>query len=230
MPTRTQTAVLTLAGATAAAVLLAGCTGSSGADGSQTPASPSTPSATAASPTPSVAPSVSATSPSPSFSVSPGSEADITFAQLMIPHHEQAVEMADMALEQASTPEVRQLAQEIKGAQDPEIKLMRSWLKAWGAPEEMEGMDGMDHGGMDMGGQSAGGMMSDEDMSGLMEAQGVEFDRMWLEMMIEHHEGAIEMAKAVKEQSQNPEVLALADAIISAQEAEIAVMEQLLAQ
>jgi uncharacterized protein (DUF305 family) len=88
--------------------------------------------------------------------VSEGSEADITFAQLMIPQHEQAVQMADMALSQATTPEVQQLAQQIKDAQDPEIQQMRSWLQSWGAPEQMDGMDGMDHGSMDMGGQSAG--------------------------------------------------------------------------
>jgi uncharacterized protein (DUF305 family) len=66
-----------------------------------------------------------------------GSESDITFAQLMIPHHEQAVQMADMALQKATTPEVQQLAQQIKDAQDPEIQQMRGWLTAWDAPEQM---------------------------------------------------------------------------------------------
>ena len=136
--------------------------------------------------------------------VATGSDADITFAQLMIPHHEQAVQMADMALQQATSPEVTDLATQIKAAQDPEIQQMRGWLQQWGAPEQMDGVDGMDHGDMDMGGQTAGGMMSDEDMGALMDASGADFDRMWLTMMIAHHEGAIEMAEQVKAQSTNP--------------------------
>lgn len=156
------------------------------------------------------------------------SDADIIFAQLMIPHHEQAVQMADMALKQSSAPDVLQLAQQIKDAQDPEIQQMRGWLGTWGAPERMDGMHGMDHGDMDMGGQSAGGMMSSEDMSALMNAQGSDFDQMWLEMMIEHHQGAIAMAESVKQKSQNSDVIALSNNIISAQQAEIATMQRLL--
>lgn len=160
--------------------------------------------------------------------VATGSDADITFAQLMIPHHEQAVQMADMALQQATSPEVTDLATQIKAAQDPEIQQMRGWLQQWGAPEQMDGMDGMDHGDMDMGGQTAGGMMSDEDMGALMDASGADFDRMWLTMMIAHHEGAIEMAEQVKAQSTNPDVTALADAIVAGQTTEIDTMQQLL--
>ena len=216
MRSNRRVAALTVAGATAAALLLAGCSGSSdsAAGDATSPASQAT----------------SGAGMSSDAAVSEGSEADITFAQLMIPQHEQAVQMADMALSQATTPEVQQLAQQIKDAQDPEIQQMRSWLQSWGAPEQMDGMDGMDHGSMDMGGQSAGGMMSDEDMTALMDAQGADFDQMWLEMMIEHHEGAIQMAETVKSQSQNPEVATLADAIIAAQQEEISTMDQLLAQ
>lgn len=157
-----------------------------------------------------------------------GSESDITFAQLMIPHHEQAVQMADMALQKATTPEVQQLAQQIKDAQDPEIQQMRGWLTAWGAPEQMVGMDGMD--GMDMGGQTAAGMMTDQDMSALMDASGTDFDQMWLAMMIAHHKGAIEMAQTAKADTTNPDVTALADAIVAAQTSEIDTMEKLLNQ
>lgn len=159
-----------------------------------------------------------------------GSESDITFAQLMIPHHEQAVQMADMALQKATTPEVQQLAQQIKDAQDPEIQQMRGWLTAWGAPEQMDGMDGMDHGGMDMGGQSAAGMMTDQDMTALMDASGTDFDQMWLAMMIAHHKGAIEMAQTAKADTTNPDVTALADAIVAGQTSEIDTMEKLLNQ
>lgn len=157
-----------------------------------------------------------------------GSESDITFAQLMIPHHEQAVQMADMALQKATTPEVQQLAQQIKDAQDPEIQQMRGWLTAWGAPEQMAGMEGTDHGDMDMGGQSAAGMMTDQDMTALMDSSGAEFDRMWLAMMIAHHKGAIEMAQTAKADTTNPDVTALADAIVAAQTSEIDTMQKLL--
>lgn len=165
--------------------------------------------------------------------VANGSDADITFAQLMISHHEQAVQMADMALQQANSSEVTDLATRIKAAQDPEIGQMRGWLQQWGAPEQMDGMDGMDHGDMghgdtDSGGQSAGGMMSDTDMGALGGASGADFDRMWLTMMIAHHEGAIKMAEQVKAESTNPDVTALADAIVAGQKKEIDTMQQLL--
>ena len=165
--------------------------------------------------------------------VATGSDADITFAQLMISHHGQAVQMADMALQQANSAEVTDLATQIKAAQDPEIGQMRGWLQQWGAPEQMDGMDGMDHGEMghgdtDSGGQSAGGMMSDADMGALGNASGADFDRMWLTMMIAHHEGAIKMAEQVKAESTNPDVTALADAIVAGQKKEIDTMQQLL--
>lgn len=207
---RTRTVALAIT-AVAAAGLLAACSSSE-----------------TAAPASSAASSMAAEQTPGAASASAGSEADITFAQLMIPHHEQAVQMADMALAQATTAEVKQLAQQIKDAQDPEIQRMRGWLTAWGAPEQMAGMQGMDHGNMDMGGQSADGMMSDEDMSALMDAKGADFDQMWLTMMIAHHKGAIQMAETVKQQSQNPDVTALADAIISAQQNEISTMDQLL--
>ncbi len=167
--------------------------------------------------------------------VATGSDADIIFAQLMISHHGQAVQMADMALQQANSAEVTDLATQIKAAQDPEIGQMRGWLQQWGAPEQM---DGMDHGAMghgdtdsdsgDSGGQSAGGMMSDADMGALGNASGADFDRMWLTMMIAHHEGAIKMAEQVKAESTNPDVTALADAVVAGQKKEIDTMQQLL--
>jgi uncharacterized protein (DUF305 family) len=157
--------------------------------------------------------------------VGEATDADISFAQLMIPHHQQAVEMADLALARETSPEVKELAEQIQGAQDPEIQMMSGWLEAWGAPMEM----GDDHGSHDMGGMTMSGMMSDEDMQALADATGADFDTMWLEMMIAHHEGAISMADQVKAESINAEVIALADAVISGQTAEIDTMTQLLA-
>lgn len=152
------------------------------------------------------------------------SAADISFAQLMIPHHQQAVEMADLALARQTSPEVRALAEAIKGAQDPEIRMMSGWLEEWGAPMTM----GDDHGSHDMGGMTTSGMMTDEQMQGLAAATGADFDRLWLEMMIAHHEGAISMADEVKAESSNADVIALADAVITGQSAEIVTMTTLL--
>jgi uncharacterized protein (DUF305 family) len=162
-------------------------------------------------------------------------DADVVFAQSMIPHHEQAVEMAGFALapEAGASPEIVELATSIQGAQEPEIVLMQSLLESWGRPtampgmEDMEGMssdemEGMDHGGME-------GMMSGEEMAALGTLTGAEFDRAWAEMMIRHHEGAIVMAQTVLESGTNPDVELLADQIIAAQQAEIDQMRALLA-
>ncbi|MDF2093660.1 DUF305 domain-containing protein [Knoellia sp. 3-2P3] len=150
-------------------------------------------------------------------SSSGGRAGDVMFAQMMIPHHQQAVEMADLALANPSTsPEVEGLAQQIKAAQDPEIETMNGWLSAWGAPTSAP----MDHG--------ASGMMSEKDMASLESAQGAEFNRLWLEMMIEHHQGAITMAEDVLASTEDPEVKALAQAVVEGQEKEITTMQGLL--
>ena len=113
------------------------------------------------------------------------------------------------------------LAARIQGAQDPEIELMTEWLTGWGQPIQMDMSDGHSMDDME-------GMMSAEQMDALAAATGAEFDQLWLEMMIEHHTGAISMADTVKADGSNPDVLALADQIITAQRAEIEEMQQLL--
>ncbi|MGN8552475.1 UNVERIFIED_CONTAM: DUF305 domain-containing protein [Microbacterium sp. SLM126] len=144
--------------------------------------------------------------------------ADVMFAQMMIPHHEQAVEMSDVLLEKDGIDEdVTALAERIKAAQQPEIELMEEWLDDWEA--EMP-MDGMDHGD---------GMMSQGDMDALEDATGDEASALFLEQMIEHHEGAIIMAEGEVGAGQNPDAVALAEKIIDDQTAEIEEMEQLLA-
>ncbi len=163
-----------------------------------------------------------------------GSATDIAFAQAMIPHHQQAVEMADMALDPKAdaSPAVKRYAEEIKQAQGPEIDQMTTWLQSWGAPTAMPGasgdMHGMDHSGHDMGGMTMSGMMTPEDMQTLSTLSGQPFDTMWLEMMIAHHEGAIQMAEQVKSETSDPEVEQLANDIITAQEAEIEQMRKTL--
>lgn len=144
---------------------------------------------------------------------------DIVFAQLMIPHHQQAVEMSDMALSQASSNDVKTLAEQIKSEQAPEIAVMRGWLANWGASETM----GDDHSGHSMG----TGMMTADDMAALSALNGPDFDRVWLQMMVSHHKGAITMAQDVLATTNDPEVKTLAQAIIDAQTKEIASIEVL---
>ena len=150
-------------------------------------------------------------------------DADVAFAQGMIPHHEQAIEMAEMALEKSETPEVTDLAALIVDAQGPEIEKLRGWLEDW---DESESADDGGHSGM--GDDESGGMMSEADMAALEKASGEEFDRMFLEMMIEHHKGAIEMAETELEDGEFADAQAMARDIIDTQKAEIEEMEGLL--
>lgn len=149
-------------------------------------------------------------------------DVDTMFAQMMIIHHEGAIEMADLALERADSAEVRDLAQRISAAQGPEIAEMTAWLEAWDeettADEDMSG-----HSGMDMG-----GMSQDEAMTELEGLTGSDFDRRFLELMIAHHEGAVAMAEDQLADGQNPQALDLARKIIDDQQAEIGEMEELL--
>jgi uncharacterized protein (DUF305 family) len=162
-------------------------------------------------------------------SASAFNDADVTFAQEMIPHHEQAVEMAQLAKGRASSGDVQELAENIEAAQGPEIDTLQGWLEAWGEDAPPGETDGMDHGDMGHGSSSEmPGMMDKDEMDDLMAASGAGWDRMFLEMMIEHHEGAIEMAQAEVDQGENPDAVALAEKIVSDQKAEITRMRQLL--
>jgi uncharacterized protein (DUF305 family) len=152
-------------------------------------------------------------------------QADVTFAQEMIPHHQQAIEMAQLAQDRAADPEVKDLAARIEVAQDPEIQTMTGWLESWGKDVPS---DGMDHGDGGMSGEDKPGMMTEEEMADLEAAGGAEFDQMFLTMMIEHHEGAIEMARTEQADGQNADAVALAEKIGADQAAEIATMEDLL--
>ena len=152
--------------------------------------------------------------------------ADIMFVEMMIPHHEQAIEMSEMILaKEGVDPEVVALAEQIRAAQDPEIDQMEQWLDDWGLPS-MSGMDGMDHGGS--GGMD--GMMSDEQMAELESADGATGATLFLELMIEHHVGAVEMAEDVIDDGRDADVSTLAEEIIVSQSAEIATMRELLAR
>ena len=171
--------------------------------------------------------------------------ADLSFAQQMIVHHQGAVEMADLAPSRAANQQVKDLAIKIKAAQAPEIEQMTGWLTLWGAAMSTSTSasttsdDGMDHGGISgMGkegemstgatGMAMPGMMSDAQMQELNAATGADFDRLFLQLMIVHHEGAIEMSDTEIAQGSNLAALALAESIKTSQTAEIAEMQQLL--
>ena len=150
---------------------------------------------------------------------------DVMFVQMMLPHHTQAVEMSEMVLaKEGMSVEVTDLATRIKDTQGPEIKLMEGWLKDWDEPAEPEPMAGHDMGGMD----GMDGMMTDEQMNALDAASGPEAERLFLESMIEHHDGAVAMAEEQISQGKNVEVTALAQDIAAAQKAEIVEMRSLL--
>jgi uncharacterized protein (DUF305 family) len=149
-------------------------------------------------------------------------QADVEFTQMMIPHHRDAVSMAELAPDRTEHPFILDIAQRIQEAQDPEIEQMTEWLEDWGEDVPTETTGGHDMGG-DMPEASSG--MVDE----LSAASGPTFDRLFAEMMIEHHQGAIDMANEEIANGQSSEVIALAEAIIEAQQAEIAEFENFLA-
>lgn len=150
---------------------------------------------------------------------SPHNEADVSFAEMMIPHHQQAVEMATLAETRAQSQDVKDLAAAIKAAQDPEIQTMQGWLKSWGE-------DSMSH---EMTPDEMPGMVDSKTMGNLGKASGAEFDRQFLTAMIAHHEGAVAMAESEKSDGVHKGALRLADAIITTQNAEITRMRGLLA-
>ena len=149
-------------------------------------------------------------------------DADVMFAQMMIPHHEQAIEMSDIALDPTvgASDVVKSLATRIKAAQDPEITTMKAFLTSW--KKGLTPDSSMDHSG------SMSGMLSAEDITKLSSLRGAEFDRAWMTGMIAHHEGAIEMAKEVLEDGKDTAVNTLATAVVAAQDTEILEMKELL--
>lgn len=181
---------------------------------------------TACSATPTTAGTQSATGPTrtESADATQHNSADAEFAQMMIVHHEGAIEMAELASSTAATDEVRALAQRIAAAQGPEIEQMSGWLDTWGEAQPADAaMDTMGHQGMDMDGMDQQAAMDE-----LSSLSGLAFDQRFLELMIEHHRGAIVMAEAERGAGASTDALQLAGAIIDAQAAEITEMSNLL--
>ena len=193
------------AGALAVTVTLAGCGSSSGGHDMGSMSSPS-----------------SSTSPTSSAAASPAAgphnDADVMFAQMMIPHHRQAIEMADMILaKQGIDSEVTTLATQIKAAQTPEIDQMTGWLNGWGQSASSMPMD-----------HDMGGTMSQSDMDALDKANGNEAAKLFLSGMVKHHQGAIDMATDELADGQNADAKKLAQSIKDSQQVEIDKMNELL--
>ncbi|HZA09071.1 DUF305 domain-containing protein [Mycobacterium sp.] len=146
-------------------------------------------------------------------------QADVTFAQNMIPHHQQAIQMSDIILgKQGIDPRVIQLANDIKAAQGPEIQQMQGWLRQWGVPT------------MSMApGMTMSGMLPDHAMTALQDAQGADASRQFLTGMIQHHQGAIAMAQDEIKSGQYPPAITLAQSIVTSQQQQITTMRGLLA-
>ncbi len=174
-----------------------------------------------------------AASSGPRTSTTQHNEADVSFATDMIQHHAQALTMVDLTSGRTLDPEVQQLAEDIRDAQSPEIERMTGWLTSWGEdiPEtirdhtnahDMGGMAGDDT-SMDMP-----GMMSQDDLEKLKDSSDAEFQDMWVEMMTEHHTGAVQMATTEREDGLYASTVDLAGQIIESQTKEIETMRGLL--
>lgn len=149
---------------------------------------------------------------------------DIAFATNMIPHHQQALELSAMVPERTTNAELLTLATQISAAQQPEIDTMKAFLVQWNQGEEAEDP----HAGHGGGHGDMAGMVDDETMTKLKTLSGPEFDTLWLQSMIAHHEGAVEMAKTELAKGDSADAKTLAQNIIDTQQAEIAQMQKML--
>jgi uncharacterized protein (DUF305 family) len=154
------------------------------------------------------------TGPSAAFN-----EADVAFTQDMLMHHQQALEVAELAQTRAQDAALSEVASSIAATLEPQITTMNGWLAAWGEPAQPEG----GHDGMSMP-----GMATEDEMAALMEASGVEFDRMFARMMIAHHGGALQMCQDVQTQGMNQDVNDLATTIEEQRSAELATLEEII--
>ena len=193
--------VLTIGAAALAAVLtVTACGGAGNQTGTTTPAG-------------------SSASSGSSSAATTHNQADVAFAQEMIPHHQQAIQMSDIILgKQGIDPRVVQLANDIKAAQGPEIQQMQSWLSQWAVPTISMAP-----------GTTMTGMLTDQAIAALQNAQGVDAGRQFLTGMIQHHQGAIAMAQEEIKNGQYPPAIALAHSIVTSQQQQITTMQGLLA-
>lgn len=153
---------------------------------------------------------------------------DVAFVQMMIPHHAQALTMSELAPARAQSPAVKAMARRILAAQRPEILTMAAWLRARGidVPTSEDEAAEFDHGAH--GHASMHGMLTAEQLDALRAARGADFDRLFLEGMIQHHQGAVDMSDAVLKAGEDVQVNELASEIATGQVAEIGRMQAIL--
>jgi uncharacterized protein (DUF305 family) len=144
--------------------------------------------------------------------------ADVDYARMMIEHHTQAVEMTELAPDRAESMQVKKLAERIAAAQEPEIGMMKAWLKEHGKAERGEGHEQ----------HAMPGMATEAQLKKLRAAQGKAFDQLFLKLMITHHEGAITMAADAKSQGNNVRIEEMADDVVAQQTSEITRMRRML--
>jgi uncharacterized protein (DUF305 family) len=219
MFTSTTIKTIVVAAAAAAALTVAGCSNGTSTT-SSTSSSPGMSGSMPGMDHGGMSTSTSA-SAAPSATRSDFNDADVMFLQMMYPHHAQAIDMAKLVAGRSQDQQVITLAQNIEKAQGPEMTQMTDLLKSFGKPAPAA-----DSGHMGMGNMP--GMMSAEQMTSLEGLSGVEFDRMWLQMMIDHHTGAIDMSNTELRDGSNPDAKKMAQAIIANQEAEITQMRGML--
>ena len=172
----------------------------------------------------------------PRVKVAEANDADFMFAQMMIPHHAQALQISELAARSGAGRSVRVLADRIDGAQRPEIVYMAGWLEDRGAdaPTAKEIKDGdmgamaMGHGGHGSGSHAMPGMATKSQLRDLADARGAEFDELFLTLMIRHHKGAVDMAGEVLRGGSEQQLNELASGVAADQSAEISRMEDLL--
>ena len=155
---------------------------------------------------------------------------DVAFATDMVQHHAQALTMVDLTVQREVSPELAALADRIRTAQGPEIEELTNLLEEWGEPvpetvRDHANAHGGGHAEMD---SEMPGMQSQEDLDELATLSGAEFEEEWLDMMIDHHEGALEMAEVELEDGESREALRLARRVTAAQDREIGEMERLV--
>ncbi|WP_216898524.1 DUF305 domain-containing protein [Nocardia alni] len=198
---------ITLAGTgIAAALLIAGCSNNSGG-------SSGTPSSTA------TTPGTSQASATGKPTRTDFNDADVTFLQMMYPHHAQAIDMAKMVPGKSQNQQLLTLAANIEKAQAPEMAKFADLLHSFGKPTPSTTMD-----------HPMDGVMSQDQMTALQNATGHAFDTMWLKMMIAHHQGAVTMSNTELASGVNPDAKTLAHNIITNQQAEIQQMQGMLTQ
>ncbi len=178
------------------------------------------------------------------WSQAQGGTVDVGFAQDMSVHHRQAVLMAGLARDRSTDPAIRLLAFDIETNQLAQIGQMQGWLSLWNAAalptgrymtwmpatDSMPGMAGMAHGDAPAGVATMPGMASSADLDRLRAASGAQFDILFLQLMLRHHQGGAPMAQYAAQHGEMAQVRNLAEKMVISQGAESDYMVQLLAQ